>query len=991
MPQEIVLKCFMKITNSITKAYFLNIWHIMFMIAMLFGLIPKSEAQIKQTGLPLINNFPRTIYKASTQNWAITQNSMGFMYFANNDGLLEFDGQHWALFAMPNRSIVRSVLAVSDTIFVGAYEELGFFAPNQSGKLTYHSLKQLIPKKYASFDEIWKIYNTSNGIIFQSFKFLFLYKNGTIEPIEPQSVYGHSYAIGEDIYFIDVKKGLGKLKGKQIEYLSTNPLFLENEVRCILATADNKLLIGFINKGMYLFDGNTVSPWETEVNNHLKENIVFSGIRLSNGIYAFGTIQNGVYIANEKGDILQHINRFKGLLNNTVLSLCEDKTGNLWLGLDNGIDYIEINSPISIYNHTFHIESTYASIVFNGFLYVGTNQGLFYSELKNLDNTQTFKANFKLIQGTEGQVWKLEVIDNQLLCGHNFGCFQIDGTKARRIAADRGYWTFLQYNGKPDTLICGTYNGLVLMVKEGISWKFHSRVEGFDESSRSIVQPTGQNVVWIAHGYRGLLKVQLSTNLTKVLDWKVYTGKNNLPEELPYNGHKINNEVVFSTKKGFYTYDEGQDSFYASEKYNRIFRDNWNVENIFTDNSGNLWYFSEGEMGLLRILEDGTFSNITVPFKRINSLLIESYEHLFIHDNRNVFIGSKNGLLHYNPLFKKDYSTPRSLVFRDIIFSGKNESTALFNVPGDETSTPAPIAIPFSKNAVSFRYAYPQFEANENILFSCRLIGFDTNWSQWDKNTFKEYTNLKEGNYNFEVRTNAIDASHSLTYNFEFVIRPPFSRSIFAYIIYIIVLVLVVLGNIYFVRRRVTKTRMLEKERYAKEIYEQEVAFREQAFIAEKEIIHLRNEALENQVSHKNKELANTTLHLIHKNKILNAIKLQLNDLYDNNLMQSKKIQIEQINNKINKELKNEKFQRVFDSYFDDVHQDFINRLKGKHPELSARDLRLCAYLKMNLTTKEIAPLMTISVRGVEIGRYRLRKKLNLDRDENLIDYLLRL
>jgi len=92
---------------------------------------------------------------------------------------------------------------------------------------------------------------------------------------------------------------------------------------------------------------------------------------------------------------------------------------------------------------------------------------------------------------------------------------------------------------------------------------------------------------------------------------------------------------------------------------------------------------------------------------------------------------------------------------------------------------------------------------------------------------------------------------------------------------------------------------------------------------------------------------------------------------------------------KVNKELKNEKHQELFDSYFDEVHQDFITRLKDDYQNLSPKELRLCAYLRMNLSTKEIAPLMNVSVRGVEISRYRLRKKLGLDHDTNLADFIL--
>lgn len=148
----------------------------------------KSYGQVKSSGLPLIRNFTQSTYQASTQNWEITQNSRGFVYFANNDGLLEYDGQHWKTYPIPNRSIVRSVKSVNDTLYVGAYEEFGFFAADGSGKLTYHSLLSLVPQQYRSFDEVWRIYQIGKTIVFQSFKAMFLFDSGRLRAVELTTV-----------------------------------------------------------------------------------------------------------------------------------------------------------------------------------------------------------------------------------------------------------------------------------------------------------------------------------------------------------------------------------------------------------------------------------------------------------------------------------------------------------------------------------------------------------------------------------------------------------------------------------------------------------------------------------------------------------------------------------------------------------------------------------------------------------------------------------
>lgn len=947
-----------------------------------------ASAQVKRAGLPLINNFTRNDYNASTQNWAIDQDSRGMMYFANNDGLLIFDGQHWSLLPMPNRSIVRSVFVHNDTVFVGAFEEFGFFAANAQGRLVYHSLVEHVPDKSRSFDEVWKIFNTNMGVVFQSFKYLFYYDGKGISHIIHSRSFGHSYKVGNDIYITDHERGLLKISNGKAEQVSDDPLFRQYELRCMLPYRNGKMLVGLINKGVFVLSGSTLTPWDSPVNNMLIENNVFSGIRMKNGLYAFGSIQNGLYIADEDGVIHQQVNRYKGLQNNTILSIAEDRNGNLWLGLDNGIDHLEVNSPLSIYDHTFHIESTYASVVHNGTLYIGTNQGLFYTPVTDKYFSHHSPSEMQLIPGTEGQVWSLQIIDNQLLCGHNFGSFHIQGTKAVQLADDRGYWTFIPHNGNPDTLICGTYNGLNVFVRAGESWKFANKIGGFSESSKNVVQQG--NELWIAHGYRGIYKVKVDTRLQKVLSAELYNARNGLPASLPYNVHLIQSRLMFTTVVGLMQYDPKQDLFIRDGALNQILGDDERIDNLMEDPSGSIWFFSSGRMGLLRLLEDGTYSKVTAPFGRMNNALIGSYENVYVHDSRNVFIGSKTGLIHYDPFFKKEYRRDQQLIFREIIFSGESDPVQFFNLSGSLDNEKGSLQLPFSANSVRFRFAFPSFEAGGDVLFSFRLRGFDQNWSDWDKTTFKEYTNLYEGRYIFEVRVRSVSGFQEDTYQLAFQIRPPWHRSIFAYTVYVIFLIILVVSTMYFIQKKISKTVKEAEERHEKELQEQELSFREQALIAEKEIINLKNQSLQSQIDHKNRELANTTLHIIHKNKILNAIKFQLSNLVDGSVPMAKKQQFDQLLAKINKELKNEKFQELFDDYFDDVHQDFISRLKESHSELSARELRLCAYLKMNLSTKEIAPLMNISIRGVEIGRYRLRKKLNLDRDESLLDYLLK-
>ncbi|MBL7905772.1 MAG: hypothetical protein JNL22_12185 [Bacteroidales bacterium] len=954
----------------------------------------RGTSQIKETGLPFISNYSKSTYNASTQNWSIAQNSQGFLYFGNNDGLLEFDGQHWVTKALPAQTIVRSVLTVGDTIYTGSFEEIGYFSASGNGQLEYRSYVELIPKPYRKFDEVWKIHRTDFGIVFQSFRYIFVYNNNRINVIKPKSSFLYSFHLNNRLVVFDKETGMYELTPGGLRFMFNHPVFQRDEVRCVMELSPGKLLIGTFTSGVFVFDGKELYPWDDTLNRFLIEYGLFTGIKLSNGFYAFGTVRNGLYIADLKGVIFQQITRQKGLQNNTILSLFEDKRHNLWLGLDNGIDYIELNSPLSIYNYTYNLESTYAAIAFEDKLYVGTNQGLYASELKNLTN-RNLNNSFSLIKGTEGQVWSLTIIDNKLLCGHNYGCFQIENGTAVRISDTPGFWKIIEYNGSSDTLLAGTYNGLVLLLRKNNTWKDAGKIKGFTESCRFLEQDRDGSI-WVAHGYRGLFHLILSDDLTTVKNSVLYDKGHGLPGKFPYNLNKIDDEILISTPRGFYAFNKDRQQFVSQGNYNEIFRNQEFISEISKDASGNLWYFSLYKTGVNRLLEDGSFNNIEIPFYPINSSLLPTFESIYLHDDKNIFIGSQNGLIHYNPELTVNYRQTDPVYIRQATFPDPENPVTIFLASGNHQllrsakNDSVRAEIPYKNNSVTFSFTSPCYEQPGSTLFSYRLTGFDDNWSEWDKNSFKEYTNLREGIYTFEVR--AMNAYHATgeASRFTFRIKPPFHRSVAAYSIYSAFLVILLIGNIYFQKRRIEKTRASELQKHEKELNNQVMQFREQTLIQEKEIINLRNETLINEMNHKNKELANSTLNLLHKNKILTTLKLQLSDLLQKaGSGNDHKHEIASLVRKINRELSNEKHQEAFNAYFDEVHQDFLKRLKDAHPELSPKDLRLCAYLRMNLSTKEISPLMNISVRGVEISRYRLRKKLQLEREANLTDYIL--
>ncbi len=962
-----------------------------FMVAFVWLSASHLPAQIKDIGLPFINNYSRSSYQAGTQNWSITQDPQGNMYFANNDGVLVYDGTNWELHPLPNGSVVRSVAYYNDRLYAGGFDEFGYFQMNPRGSLEYISLYDQLPVDLQASGEIWGIFSTHYGLVFQSFYRLYIFKNDELISIAPPTEFGFSYYVNNILYLVDRETGIYTLNDDRLELLYEDKVFFrENEIPFIIPTSNSSLLIGTTNQGIFNFNGTQLIPWRGALNKIFRKEQIYTGIALPGKQIAVGTIQDGLYVINMKGDIILHINRKKGLQNNSVLSLFTDRQENLWLGLDNGIDALEISSPITTLNYL----STYASTIHNEILYIGTNSGLFAMNLAQISNQSLLNEEFQLIEGTKGQVWSLEIINNSLICGHANGTFSIDGYSAERLSDIQGGWDYIEVPWDQNKVIGGVYKGMLLYEKAsgpGDGMKLAGPVEGFSESSRELLFDNDGNL-WITHGYKGIYRLKLSADGSNVIHAELYNNSRGLPG-LPYSLSEIEGAFYIVASDGIYFYDSDQDGFYIDPRLTGLLGDFSGLTKVIEDYKGDIWFFSAGGLSVLRRQEDGSFSKISVPFNRVKDRLMSStFENIFVYNDENVFIGGSDGLLHYNAEAIKDFQIPYNTFLRNITVKSNSKDSLLFHTylpDSSQIKKTLDAELSYRFNSISFQFMSPYFEAPHQITYSYRLKGYNNTWSSWSNLTNREYTNLREGIYTFEVQAKNVYDHVSIPASFEFQVLPPLYRTKAAYAIYLISLVLLVYFLVKYIRKKVEEAREHEKRKLNKVLKAREQEFFEETKMSQEEIERLKNEKLLIEMRHKDMELANSTMHIIQKNRFLNKIKNDAQELISQLQLESNKQKLKLIVRRIDKDIRSDQQWKVFDKYFEEVHQDFTKRIKERHPTLTPNDLRLCSYLRMNISTKEIAPLMNISVRGVEISRYRLRKKLDLDRDTNLTEYIM--
>jgi len=939
----------------------------------------QTEGRI---GIPNIRNYPTKIIEAGAQTWSIDIAPNGFTYFANNDGVLEFDGIHWRNYPIPGNSIVRCVKATMDErIYAGGFNEFGYFQSNENGIIKYNSLMPLLDQKYSDFGEMWRIYELPIGIVFQSYDHIIIYKDEAVKVIEAPSLFHFSFLANGEIYVNDQKNGLYRLANTRLVKL-TGVSELKGMLISTILPHKNGLLIATSDEKIYLFNGIKLSPWKTEASAMLQQNQVYTGLLLKDETYVFGTIQDGLVFCNSSGKILQHINLNKGLQNSTVLSLQIDQHENLWVGLDNGIDYIEINSPISYLSESNNLSTGYDAILFDDILYLGTNRGLFYHDWKSLQNGSGIQR-FTLIPNTQGQIWSLKEIDGKLFCGHTSGIFIIEKSRAKRIADIQGGWTFIQPEDNKNIILVGTYTGLVKLEKRFGRWTFVKQLKGFDESSRTIeYRKPGE--LWMTHGYKGIFNIKLNDNYDSVIDIKFYNDSTGLPTSKNIKVTKINGKIVFPTGYGLYTYDETNDKFIRDIQQNKNFSST-GIRDLLEDNYGNVWYFTQNETGVFRLQEDGTYVNVSIPFKELKDRFIDWFQFVYPINEDHIIFGLENGFALYNANKSKDYRKPFQAYIRkvtlmsndSVIYGGGRPNNILFK------------EVFYRDNQLKFEFAANDNENPGSILFSTKLVVFDDKWSEWNSRTIREFTNLRSGYYTFSVKAKNIFEQESTIHSFIFEVHPPWFLNWQGLIVYIGILILFVLMLIRYIRYKTAKSKREEKERQKRKFMEREKELQTSALRAEKEMVKMRNDKLRAEMKQRDKELANTTMEMIQKGKLLNSIKnslMKVSEEINDDLISRR---IKQINRKIDREMDTEQHWAVFDKHFNKVHEEFLKRLKETYPDLTPKEMKLCAFLRLNISSKEIATLMNISTRGVEISRYRLRKKLQLDTKTNLSEFIL--
>jgi ligand-binding sensor domain-containing protein len=905
-----------------------------------FGSFYSLGQTISNIGSPKVVAFSKYQFGGHRQSWGVAKSSVdGNLYFANSNGLLKYDGGRWKLFQ--SDQILRSVCVDSKgRIFTGALGEFGEWVKNEIGDYVYKSYKSKVPEARFLSESVWNIIESDEGIIFQSFAFAFLLKNdGNITKLNVPSNIFYFVNLGSKVLAPTIGKGLYFYKKGKFSEITGSKSFFENEsiVSAFEIKGKPNELMVCTAKGVFLFENQKIWAWNENLNRLLSKYKLNKAIGLPNGQFAFGTLLNGIIVTDANGNVKATLNKSNGLLNNTVLSLAADFEGNIWAGLDNGIAQVQIANPLRFYQDVSgELGSVYDAAIFKGKLYVGSNQGLFYRKL----DTQNEK--FILIPNTQGQVWSLDVFDNQLFCGHNDGTFLVDEYSVRKISDVTGGWSLKQLNS--ETLIQATYTQMVLFRKQANGrWQLAEKIKNAPENIRHIeLDESGD--IWLNNTSGEVKRIRLNGKKNEAIQmWSYrFASKKN------FKISKIRNQIYLTSGKEVYVYSNSKRNFVKDNR----FENNLNIIRIFNAPSGQKLAISTSGM-MMSFTKTKTLKK---AFFDENSF-VEGSENVKILYDEFLFFCLEEGfaLGKYSQVFDENNIIRKKP--KIVGFETEDDS----NIKGEAKRG---LTFSYENNSIIWYFKPPGY--SQSVQYSYRLLGKENSWSPFQHIDYKLFNNLSAGNYTLQLKSNIDDEIDEVSFE----ISPPWFWSWWTKVIYGLLFMILVYALDKYQIRNLAKQKAKLEEAHRLEVEHQQ-----------QEIIRMRNERLEKDIIRKSEELANSTMQLIKKNELLTQLKEEVNKVEKNKDTGLVRL--------IDKNISNSQDWKVFETNFNQVHESFLKKLQHDFPDLSHGDLKLAAYLRMNLSTKEIAQLLNITIRSVELKRYRLRKKLGISSDENLNDLMM--
>ena len=976
---------------------------------------------------------------------SICQDRRGFMWFGTYHGLNKYDGYR----VTPYLSDPADSLALSDNIVTCLYEDRrgNLWAGTRLGGLNrydrardafVHYTPEGRPPYHLSANKVECIFEDSRGNLWVGTDHglnLLDRATGTFRafyarPGNPASLNSNQvYAVMEndrhELLVLTNVAGLNRYnpRNQRFEQLPPTPALAgARSARLLVQGPRRHYWLGTAEQGLFRFGQGPMRHYQPPADQpptapqsqSLSHQQVRAILPTRQGDLWVGTDGGGLNCYNPATDGFSHVladeNRPGALSSNAVYSLYQDRANTLWVGT--------FGSGVNFYSR---YKANFAQ----------------YTHVAHTPNSLGHRSVLAMLQDTNGAVWLgtdgggLDLFDPQT---HTFRHFRHDPANSNSLAADVVKSLCEDSRGN---LWVGTYLGGLDRYDPAHNRFVHyrtdsSRVSSLLSNSIWALYEDRHRQLWVSTLGGGLCRMSLDRE-GEFTRFQPRTGPGALGDYnvVTMREDQAGNFWVGTEDQGLNLYQPRSGTFRAvrHNAYQPNSLSSNRIQVIFEDSRRQLWV-GTADGGLnLRNPRTGGFRHFTtadgLPSNVINALLEDRAGHLWLSTNQgltrfdparrvgksftrtdglqsnefnvNAALRARGGELYFGGINGFNVFSPTVLLSNPHVVPVVITDVQVFNAslrpgpPGSpleqHISEAKTLTLPYKASAVTFQFAALNYIDPQKSQYAYQLVGFDDAWRYVGTRREATYTNLDPGRYEFQVKAANNDGVWSRQPTvLTLIITPPWWKTAW----FRVLATLLVGGGAvgFYVLRTNILRKQLRREKLV-ELRTKEAQLREERLQHEKALVELSRAQLETEILHKNSELATSVMGMVQQNETLLSIRDRVREALEEADATQQRRKMQRVVRLIDKSTDSSQHWQHFEELFNQLHENFMQRLKELHPQLTSRDLKLCAYLRMNLDSKEIAALMGLSVRGAEDLRYRVRKKMQLDTTTNLAEFIL--
>ena len=844
-----------------------------FLVKLIIALLVISSVYGQKNSAPLYKKINTDELNLSPSNVSVVQDATENLFIGNIEGLLIKSGKTLTNLDINQNSIVYTIYVSSlNQIFLASNKSFGYLKSTSDGKLEFKSFNK------KSESRVRRITGFNDSIIFLSKEQLHIFHGDTISTIKTISKgFQNIFNFQNQIYYKEIDGPLTELSSLKTynfedsalgnKYFLYSPFTFEN--RLFFFSAPNFDLIS-LDKNKKTLKSLLIDTLFTE---SIKSNIGYDAIQLEDKL-AISTRKNGVLILNSDSSYY-FLNESNGLDSNIAAGLTVDNQQNLWVSLQNGLAMIEANSRWQHWNTANNLPLLINRVIkANGNTYISSMENMF---LKKHDK-------WVKVDNLKGRIFGLEVFGSKVLAAApDQGLFQIQDSVAAKVTNINNPWTIDSCeNGK--TIIPSEGNGVYILNKNLQTRLINNTKIGTPYTVKYINDSTA----WLSVKWEGLYKINLKADIATL---EFYDEKNGIPKTSEIDILKLGrNETVFATSKGFYQLNPNPDKdstdFFIPVPYLNIKKP---ILKAAVDSQQNIWYattnsYNEQVIKKLKHLAPNKYEDDSQGLQRFPNQIVN---HIYPDPDEVgvIWIAGTKGLYKYDENIDLDFTLPFKTIMNrvstgdSIIFHG-------FYSVENETGAPSFVdyqpdayipTLSYSNNNIKFEFSSSAYTYEEKNTYSYYLKGVDESWSNWNRRTQKEYSNLAPGKYIFQLKSKNLYGTEGKPTSYTFIIEAPWYLTTWAKIFFIVagllgIWVIVMLYN-YRLRKHRKHLKLLVADRTFEVLSQKkEIELQYKKLSEQTEELKLQSE----QIELKNRELEESQEEVLQINDTLEELNKQL-------------------------------------------------------------------------------------------------------------------